>query len=144
MFIVGIEYWRHFYEGHGHGLNSQGQNIQLQNPTKPPFSNVDLVWVKGECYRGSNKKSFDVAYIPYAHVQDFLEGEWGDLHTPMEWNIHNNMPTRKDVKNPTIWHHLKHTRYVSHEGIAFICLLFTRIVVHKIGMQPFLNWLNMM
>jgi hypothetical protein len=29
---------------------------------------------------------------------------------------------------------LGHTWYVSHEGIAFICLLFTRIVVHKYGM----------
>jgi hypothetical protein len=32
-----------------------------------------------------------------------------------------------------------HTWYVSHEGIAVICLLFTRIVIHKIGMQPFFN-----
>jgi hypothetical protein len=69
--------------------------------------------------RGSNNKSIDVAYIPYACVQDFLEGEWIDLHTPMEWNIHKNMPTQKDVKNPTIQCHLGHTWYVSHEGIAF-------------------------
>jgi len=54
----------------------------------------------------------------------------------MEWNIHKNMPAQKDVKNPTIRHHLGHTWYVSHEGITFICLLLTRIVVHKIGMQP--------
>ncbi len=100
---------------------------------------MDLVWVKGEHHGGSNKKSIDVAYIPYAHVQDFLQGERSNLRTPMEWNIHKNMPAQKDVKNPTIQFHLEHTWYVSHDGIAFICLLFTRIVVHKIGMQPFLN-----
>jgi len=75
MFILGIEYERHFWEVQRHGLSSQGrqsQSIQVQNPTKPPFSNVDLVWVKGEHHRGSNKKSIDVAYIPYACVQDFL------------------------------------------------------------------------
>jgi len=33
------------------------------------------VWVKGECHEASNKKSIDVAYIPYARVQEFLEGE---------------------------------------------------------------------
>jgi hypothetical protein len=33
---------------------------------------------------GSNSKSIDVAYIPYACVQDFLEGEWIDLRT--QWN----------------------------------------------------------
>jgi hypothetical protein len=49
--------------------------MHVQNPTKPPFSIVDLVWVKGEHHKGSNKKSIEVAYIPYACVQDFLEGE---------------------------------------------------------------------
>jgi hypothetical protein len=32
-----------------------------------------------------------------------------------------------------------HTWYVSHEGIAFIDLLFTRLVVQKIEMQPLFN-----
>jgi len=95
---------------------------------------VDLVWVKGERHEGSNKKSIDVVYIPYARFQDFLQGKQGNLNTPMEWNIHKNMHAQKDVKNPTIWHHLEHTWYVSHEGIAFICLFFSRIVVYKIGM----------
>jgi hypothetical protein len=63
---------------------------------------VDLVWVKGKWHGGSNKKSIHVAYIPYAHVQDFLEGKQGDLHTVMKWNIHKSMLAQKDVKNPTI------------------------------------------
>ncbi len=114
-----------------------------KSKTQPSHQvHVHLVWVKGKRHERSNKKSINVGSIPYTCVQDLLEGEWGNLHTPMEWNIHKNMPAQKDVQNPTIRHHLEHTWYVSHEGIAFICLLFTRIVVHKIGMQPFLNWLN--
>jgi hypothetical protein len=92
------------------------------------------VWVKEEGHEGSNKKSIDVAYIPYARFQDFIHGKQGNLHTPMEWNIHKNMPTQKDVKNLTIWDHLEHTWYVSYEGIAFICLFFNIIVIYKIGM----------
>jgi hypothetical protein len=34
---------------------------------------------------------------------------------------------------------LGHTWYVSHEGIAFIYLLFIRIVVQKIGMHLLFN-----
>ncbi len=88
------------------------------------------MWVKDEHYRGSNKKSIDVAYNPYPRVQDFLKGEQGDLHTSMEWNIHKNIHAQKDVKNPTILiHHcIRHTWYVSHKGIACIRLLFTRVV----------------
>jgi hypothetical protein len=38
-----------------------------------------------------------------------LEGEWGDLHTLVEWNIFENVPTQKNIKNATIRHHLGHT-----------------------------------
>jgi len=84
------------------GRAPKAQSIQVQIPTKSPFSNVDLVWVKGKHHRGLNTKSIDVAYIPYACVQDFLEGEWGNLHTLVEWNIQKKMHAQKDVKNPTI------------------------------------------
>jgi hypothetical protein len=57
------------------GQAPKAQSIQVQISTKSPFSNVDLVWVKGERHGGSNKKSIDVTYIPYACVQDFLEGK---------------------------------------------------------------------
>ncbi len=84
------------------GRAPKAQSIQVQIPTKSPFSNMDLVWFKGKHHRGSNKKSIDVAYIPYACVQEFLEGEWDNLRTLVEWNIHKNMHAQKDVKNPTI------------------------------------------
>jgi hypothetical protein len=86
------------------GWARKAQSIQVQIPTKSPFSNVDLVWVKGKHHKGSKWKSIDVAYIPYACVQDFLEGKWGNLCTLVEWNIHRNMHAQKDIKNPTIWH----------------------------------------
>jgi hypothetical protein len=70
------------------GWAQRAQSIQVQNPNKLSFSNVELVWVKDEHYRGSNKKSIDVAYNPYAHVQEFLKGEQGNLRTSVEWNIH--------------------------------------------------------
>ncbi len=34
------------------GQAFKAQSIQVQNPTKLPFSNVDLVWIKGERHRG--------------------------------------------------------------------------------------------
>jgi hypothetical protein len=86
------------------GRVPEAQSIQVQIPTKSPFSNVDLVWVKGKHHKGSNTKFIDVAYIPYACVQDFLEGKWGNLRILVEWNIQKNMHAQKDVKNPTIRH----------------------------------------
>jgi len=63
---------------------------------------VDLVWVKGEHHGGSNKKYIDVAYIPYAYVQDFLEGEWRELCTTMEWTstrtcLHKKMSSKLQI-----------------------------------------------
>jgi hypothetical protein len=107
------------------GRASKAQSIQVQIPTKSPFSNVDLVWVKDKHHRGSNKKSIDVAYIPYACVQDFLEGEWGNLCTLAKWNILKNMHSQKDVKNPTIRHWTLGIRGMYHMKVlpSFACYL---------------------
>ncbi len=113
-----------------------------KSKTQPSCHFPMWIWcgLRAKTMGGSNKKSIDVAYIPYAHVRDFLEDKQGELCALVEWNIHKNMLAQKDVKNFTIQHHLGHTWYVSHEGIAFICLLFTTtIVIHKIGMQHFFN-----
>jgi hypothetical protein len=32
------------------------------------------------------------------HVSEFLEGEWGDVKTPVEWNIHKKLALQKDIK----------------------------------------------
>jgi len=42
-------------------------------------------------------------------VFEFLEGEWGDAKTLVEWNMHKNLPPQKDIKTPSIKNHLGHT-----------------------------------
>jgi hypothetical protein len=49
------------------------------------------------------------AYVPYVHIPEFLEGEWGDMNTPVEWNVYKNFPNQTDVKKPTFINHLGHT-----------------------------------
>jgi hypothetical protein len=51
------------------------QSIKIQNPTKSPFSNVDFVWKNGFRHRVQNKVAIETAYIPHAHVFEFLQGE---------------------------------------------------------------------
>jgi hypothetical protein len=49
------------------------------------------------------------AYVPYARILEFLEGEQGDTSTPVEWNVYKKFPSQTDVKQPTIKNHLRHT-----------------------------------
>ncbi len=49
------------------------------------------------------------AYVPYVRISEFLEGERGDMNTPMQWNVYKNFPSQIDVKQPTIKNHLRHT-----------------------------------
>ncbi len=48
------------------------------------------------------------AYVPYACISKFLEGERRDMDTPMEWNVYKNFPSQMDVKQLTIKNHLGH------------------------------------
>jgi hypothetical protein len=57
------------------GQTPKSRSIEVQNLTMSPFSNVDLVWKKGEQHEGKNKISIEHAYIPHVHVHEFLEGE---------------------------------------------------------------------
>jgi hypothetical protein len=70
---------------------------------------MDLMWNIGIWHGGQNKVSIEIAYIPYACVIEFLEGECGNMNTPMELNIHKNLPPKEYVKHPTIKNHLGHT-----------------------------------
>jgi hypothetical protein len=47
-----------------HGANS----IEIQNSTKSPFSNVDLVCKDGFRHGGQNKVAIEIAYISHAHI----------------------------------------------------------------------------
>ncbi len=81
--------------------------IHVQNPTKSPFSNKDLVWRSNIRHGGQNKVTIQFAYVSYACILEFLEGEW--RNTPVEWNVYKIFPNQTDVKQPTIKKHLEHT-----------------------------------
>ncbi len=57
---------------------------------------------------GKNKVNIQFAYVSYAYILEFLEGEWRDTNIPMEWNVYKNFPNQMDVKQPTIKNHLGH------------------------------------
>jgi hypothetical protein len=63
------------------------QSIEIQNPTRSPFSNVDLVWKDGLRHGGQNKMVIEIAYIPHARVFEFLQGERKDMQTSVEWKL---------------------------------------------------------
>jgi hypothetical protein len=92
------------------GRVPKSHSIHVQNPTKSPFSNKDLVWRSGICHGGQNKMTIQFAYVPYACISEFLEEEQGDTNTPVEWSVYKKIPSQTDVKQPTtIKNHLEHT-----------------------------------
>jgi hypothetical protein len=91
------------------GKVPKSHSIHVQNPTKSPFSNKDLVCTSRIRHGGQNKMTIQFAYVPYARILEFLEGERRDTSTPMEWNVYKNFPSQMDVKQPTIKNHLGYT-----------------------------------
>jgi len=75
------------------GRVPKSHSIHVQNPTKSPFSNKDLVWKSGICYGGQNKVTIQFAYVPYGCILEFLEGEQGDTSIPVELNVYKNFPS---------------------------------------------------
>jgi hypothetical protein len=90
------------------GKVPKSHSIHVQNPTKSAFLNMDLVWMFKICHGGQNKVTIQFAYVPYAHIPKFLEGEWGDVSTFVKWNIYKNFLNQTDVKQPTIKDHFGH------------------------------------
>ena len=91
------------------GRVPKSHSIHVQNPTKSPFSNKDLVWTSGIRHGGQNKVTIQFAYVPYARILEFLKGERRDMSTLVEWSVYKNFPSQTDVKQPTIKNHLRHT-----------------------------------
>jgi hypothetical protein len=87
------------------------QSIEIHNPTKSPFSNVDLVWKDGFRHGGQNKVAIETTYIPHVRVYEFLQSEQRDMQNVVKWNISKNLLLQQDVKKPTIKNHLGHTWY---------------------------------
>jgi hypothetical protein len=56
---------------------------RVPNPTpfmykttpSPPFTNKDLVWMFRIQHEGKNKVNIQFAYVSYAYILEFLEGE---------------------------------------------------------------------
>jgi hypothetical protein len=67
------------------------------------------VWKSGLCHGGQNKVTIQFAYVPYACISEFLEGEQGDMSTLVEWNVYKNFPNQTNIKQPTIKNRLGHT-----------------------------------
>jgi hypothetical protein len=63
------------------GRVPKSHSIHVQNPTKSPFSNKNLVWTSGIRHGGQNKVTIQFAYVSYACISKFLEGERGDTST---------------------------------------------------------------
>jgi len=73
-------------------------SIHVENPTKSPFSNKDLVCRFEIHHGGQNKVTIQFAYVPYARILEFLEGEWRDMNIPVEWNVYKKIPNQTNVK----------------------------------------------
>jgi len=69
------------------GRVPKSHSIHVQNPTKSPFSNKDLVWRSEICHGGQNKVTIQFAYIPYVCISKFLEGERGDTNIVMTFLV---------------------------------------------------------
>jgi hypothetical protein len=68
------------------------------------------------------------AYVPYACILEFLEGEWGDTSTPVEWNVYKNFPSQTNVRQPTIKNHH------GHMWQTFMALTFLIYLIHILKM----------
>jgi hypothetical protein len=48
------------------GRASKSQYIEIQNPKRSPFNNMDLVWKKDVRHGGAHVIKVECAYIPHA------------------------------------------------------------------------------
>jgi len=102
------------------GHASKSQFIEIQNPKRLPFNNMDLVWRKDVWHGGAHIIGVECAYIPHAQVLKFLNSEQNHEDSLMEWNIYKQVSTQENVKMPRIQNHLNH--------IWYDVLLFTFVI----------------
>jgi hypothetical protein len=70
------------------GCASNSQSIEIQNPRKSPFNNMDLVWTKNVRHGGTHVIEVEYAYIPHPWFSKFLNGEQSHEDSLMKWNIY--------------------------------------------------------
>jgi hypothetical protein len=95
------------------GRVPKSHSIHVQNPTKSPFSNKDLVWTSGIHHGEQNKVTIQFAYVPYARISEFLEGErrdtmWNGVFTKTfqaKWMSNNQLlKTTSGIHGKHLWH----------------------------------------
>jgi hypothetical protein len=57
------------------GRASKSQYIEIPNPKKSPFNNMDLVWKKYVRHERAHIIEVECAYIPHAQISEILNGE---------------------------------------------------------------------
>jgi hypothetical protein len=67
------------------GCASKSQSIEIQNPKKSPFNNMDLVWTKDIEHERAHIIEIECTYMPHAWVLKFLNNEQNHENSPMEW-----------------------------------------------------------
>ncbi len=113
------------------GHVSKSQYIEIQNPKKSPFNNMDLVWKKNVRHGGAHIIEVECAYIPHAQTSKILNGEWSHEDSPMEWNIYKRVPSQENVKLPKIQNHLGHIWYDVLIFIFVIWNLFLNLILYQ-------------
>jgi hypothetical protein len=109
------------------GQTPLSQSIEIQNPTKSPFSNLDLVLKNGFRHGGQSNVTIKIAYIPHDRVFEFLQGERRDMQIAVKCNISKNVSLQQDVKNLTIKNHLEHTWYGFKTYKPFPLVIFCKL-----------------
>ncbi len=109
---------------------SKSQYIEIQNPKKSPFNNMDLVWKKNVQYGGAHIIEVECAYIPHARILKFLNSEWNHEDSLMEWNIYKWIPSQENVNMPRIQNHLGHIWYDVLLFIFVIWNLFLNLILY--------------
>jgi hypothetical protein len=110
---------------------SKSQYIEIQNPKKSPFNNMDLVWKKDVQHGGAHIIEVECAYIPHAQISEFLNGERSHEDSSMEWNIYKQVPSQENVKMPRIRNHLGHIWYDVLLFIFVIWILFFNLILYQ-------------
>ncbi len=92
-----------------HGKGSKVPFHSCPKPHQVFFFKQRLSVASGIRHGGQNKVTIQFAYVPYARISEFLEGERRDTNTPVEWNVYKKFPSQMDVEQPTIKNHLWYT-----------------------------------
>jgi hypothetical protein len=113
------------------GCVSKSQSIEIQNPRKSPFNNMDLMWRKDVWHGKAHVIEVKCAYIPHAWILEFSNGERSNEDSPMKWNIYKRIPPQENVKMPRIQNRLGHIWYDVLLFTLTIWNLFFNLILYR-------------